>query len=257
MLEHEGWDMAKTKVITTILIVAIVVFGLSLSVIVQGALLRPGSGGGLLTPLDLSSFDIVFDTASSSIYYAGNGAQGAPSFTFSAEPTMGLHRQSAGVLDVDALTQIRFDINNQATILNFTAAGFIPQPDNTVDLGSGTLSFKDIYLAGALKRGATATISLPDATGTIFAYTSASSSDWDPPSLSPGEAATTSFSGLGLVNIGDYCIASFASSILPSEAPAVMNCWVDGTSTAVVTMTTPSSTIDYATSTVKIRVFDL
>ena len=50
--------MAKTRVITTILITAIVVLGLSISVIVQGALLRPGSGGGLLTPTDLSGLDI-------------------------------------------------------------------------------------------------------------------------------------------------------------------------------------------------------
>lgn len=90
----------------------------------------------------------VNGTSSQTRILLGDGDQGAPSLSFLSEPNLGLHRQASGVLDLDATTQIRFDLGNQATILNFTTTDFAPTPDGTVNLGTSTARFKDLNMSG-------------------------------------------------------------------------------------------------------------
>jgi len=107
--------MTKTRIILVTLVAALT---LSISIVAQGALLRPGQPGGLLSPLDLSSFDLSVNSLTigtlSGVLVGNSGA---------VSVNNGTTTQVAYWSSANALTSNpRFTWNNTSQLLTVTGS---------------------------------------------------------------------------------------------------------------------------------------
>ena len=199
----------------------------------------------------------VIGTSTAYGFLATNGSQGSPAYSFVNDPTMGIHRQASGVIDVDATTQIRFDLGNQATIMNFTTTGFDPTPDNSVSLGTSSSRFHDLNMAGTATVGTLGTGLVKSTSGVLVNATSGT--DYQAPISFPIPVASTSLavsatSGLAL-NVNTLYNNGVTSTVAGTGISIAMN---GGTATITNTGVTSivagtNITISNATGTVTIN----
>ena len=161
----------------------------------------------------------VIGTSTAYGFLATNGSQGSPAYSFVNDPTMGIHRQASGVIDVDATTQIRFDLGNQATIMNFTTTGFDPTPDNSVSLGTSSSRFHDLNMAGTATVGTLGTGLVKSTSGVLGNATSGT--DYQAPlgsnyvsstSCGAGLSCSSTTGAITITNIGVQSLSVSATS---------------------------------------------
>lgn len=109
------------------------------------------SGSATITSLTSGTARItgtatIEQTVNATAFIAQDGAEAFPAFRFASEPSMGMHRKAAGVVDLGAATQVRLDIFNGGSVLNFTSQYLAATPDNTVSLGTASATYSDLLL---------------------------------------------------------------------------------------------------------------
>ena len=123
---------------------------------INGSLIEVNSSGLTNNVLSLGAYGHALKNvyASGTVYASStllnDGYSNAPAYSFASEPSMGLARTSAGILDVDALTQIRFNLGGGSSFVNILSNSMAPLPNNNTDLGIYTGAWKDIYASGTV-----------------------------------------------------------------------------------------------------------
>lgn len=105
-------------------------------------------------------------------FLAGDGTVGAPSWSFSAEPTTGVYRASAG--------NVAFSILGTKT-LNLSASALTPGSAGLITLGTGALPYSSVFVGAAATNNAKITgtftaarvFTLPDVASDTFLLASA------------------------------------------------------------------------------------
>ncbi len=84
---------------------------------------------------------------SAGAWQASDGTGGVKAFGFIADPTMGMYRVTND-LHINAASALRYGIAG-TNVMTMTSAVFIPNTDNSIDLGDTTpRRFKNLYLSG-------------------------------------------------------------------------------------------------------------
>ena len=111
----------------------------------------------------LTSLTAATTTVSTTLR-VGDGIEGSPSLAFISEPSLGFHRQAAGVIDANVLTQFRIDINTSSQIYDFAGTSFLPSPDATNNLGGASNRWNAGWINGLFNINATTSGNLNVAT---------------------------------------------------------------------------------------------
>ena len=116
-------------------------------IVVGTAKLVLGSGG----VIDFNS-DVTITHATDKITLAGgslvlpDGSENLPALIFGSGTANGLHLQAVGVVDMNVASQFRVDIGGSANIYDFNTTALLPEPTNTMALGSAANQWADLFL---------------------------------------------------------------------------------------------------------------